>query len=121
LKLEAVSSDSDSLTCSIEEFDLKSCPPFRALSYTWGQAYKVPGQKDEDYAPLEFPASVICNGYRLSVKENLFDALAQLSRMSEVDFLWIDALCINQNNLDEREAQVLLMGDIYSTAEEVVI
>jgi Heterokaryon incompatibility protein (HET) len=37
------------------------------------------------------------------------------------DYLWIDALCIDQTNVDERAAQVLLMGDIYSSATRVII
>jgi hypothetical protein len=44
----------------------------------------------------------MCNGCKILVTGNLFDALDQLSQMPDVDFLWIDALCINQEDLDER-------------------
>ncbi|KAM0083611.1 hypothetical protein ACKRZS_004196 [Fusarium odoratissimum] len=36
------------------------------------------------------------------------------------EFLWIDALCIDQQDLDERASQVALMGDIYSHAQHVL-
>jgi hypothetical protein len=54
----------------------------------------------------------MCNGCKILVTENLFDTLDQLSQMPDVDFLWIDALCINQEDLDERASQVLIMGEI---------
>jgi hypothetical protein len=35
--------------------------------------------------------------------------------------LWIDAICINQADLDERKQQVQLMRDVYSGASRVVV
>jgi hypothetical protein len=35
--------------------------------------------------------------------------------------LWIDALCINQDDVNERTQQVRMMGDVYSSAEQVII
>jgi hypothetical protein len=76
---------------------------------------------DEHMSDLEFPASIYCNGHSFLVTENLFDALENLSRASQVHYLWIDAISINQTDLAERSQQVLLMGDIYSTAKEVLV
>ena len=63
---------------------------------------------------------IICNGYPLSVTENLHHALLQLRQMADVQHLWIDAICINQSNLREREQQVSIMGDIIASAEVIV-
>jgi hypothetical protein len=52
---------------------------------------------------------------------NLLDALRRLRSTSKSRLLWIDAICINQRNLDERAEQVPLMGKIYSGASKVVV
>ena len=64
---------------------------------------------------------IICNGYPISMTENLHHALLQLRQMADVRYLWIDAICTNQSNLREREQQVSIMGDIIASAEEVVV
>ena len=40
--------------------------------------------------------------------------------MKRHKYLWTDAICINQADLNERKAQVLMMGDIYWRAETVI-
>ncbi|KAM5353402.1 hypothetical protein ACJ41O_000052 [Fusarium nematophilum] len=87
---------------------LNESPTYRALSYVWG-----------DPTP-RFPISV--NGEGLQVAENLHVALGQLSRaVAAGAWLWIDAICIDQSNLDERSWQVSQMRDIYKRAESVYI
>ena len=54
------------------------------------------------------------------ITENLFDGLREL-REEIHDYLWVDALCIDQTNDSERAAQVTLMGDIYSLANRVIV
>jgi hypothetical protein len=61
------------------------------------------------------------NGEAYSVGVNLWHALRRLRQKNEPEVFWIDAICINQNDIRERNAQVLIMGDIYEHAEEVVI
>jgi hypothetical protein len=51
--------------------------------------------------------------------KNLWNYLAQARSDGYVDPLWIDAICINQSDLDERSKQVAIMGQIYSKASEV--
>jgi hypothetical protein len=55
------------------------------------------------------------------VSENLYDALCNLSAIGITGFIWVDAICIDQNNLHERSSQVLLMGDIYANAQGVIV
>ena len=54
--------------------------------------------------------------------KSCFDALLAIKRRSRSDQLvWIDQLSIDQRNLNERSAQVLLMSNIYAGAEQVLI
>lgn len=87
---------------------------FEALSYVWGSTL------DPEDVSVEVTSQP--GDYEiLSVGQNLAKALRQLRRETTVRTLWIDALCINQSDIMEREAQVLRMGDIYSLATHVVI
>ena len=56
----------------------------------------------------------------LPVTIRLKEALLQLSRMSHVSCLWVDAVCINQKDDDEKGSQVALMKEIYSKATSVI-
>jgi hypothetical protein len=81
--------------------------PYEALSYTWG------GVLISEFIRID--------GKTHAVTGNLFSALRHLRYLDEDRILWIDALCIDQDNLQERGHQVALMGDIYSRAERVLI
>jgi hypothetical protein len=60
------------------------------------------------------------NGKEHKVRENLFNALINLRHKSEWRVLWIDALCISQDDVNERNHQVSQMAGIYSQAKRVV-
>jgi hypothetical protein len=85
-----------------------------ALSYTWGSTT---------------PAKTICihdePGKVLAVSPNLYDALVGLRQtdrsVSGSRILWIDQLCINQQDNEEKSKQVRLMGAIYSKSLRVII
>jgi hypothetical protein len=76
------------------------------LSYTWGQ----PG---DDY-PIKL------NGRLCHVRRNLYDFLQAARQRLTFCTLWIDALCINQSNIEERNHQVQQMGNIFAGAVMVV-
>ncbi|KAL2063514.1 hypothetical protein VTL71DRAFT_5319 [Oculimacula yallundae] len=90
----------------IKHARLSENPRYEALSYVWDQCPAM-----EEGAPSQNPAT------------NLTRALEHLRRVAEPDgrVLWIDALCINQNDVDERNHQVTQMGEIYSHAETVIL
>ncbi|KAM7183867.1 Heterokaryon incompatibility protein (HET) domain containing protein [Rhypophila sp. PSN 637] len=111
-------------------------PPFTALSYTWG----CPGLSStsesyfaaypEDQPPAASSDSiwgkathpVRCNGSTFLVRLNLFDALIKpiVAEDNCEEMVSIDAICIDQDNIQEREDQVQLMGDIFGRAEGVL-
>ncbi|KAI1658683.1 HET-domain-containing protein [Daldinia decipiens] len=83
---------------------------FVALSYVWGDQ--------------SIRREIIVDGIPVSVTASLEGALRELrhhSRIQQGFLLWVDALCINQEDLDERSAQVAKMKDIYQAAWHVVI
>lgn len=57
----------------------------------------------------------------IEVRQNLATALIYLRHKSEARVLWIDALCINQEDMEERSSQVARMADIYRLAHRVVV
>lgn len=80
---------------------------YTAISYTWGSKQK--------------PASIACNGISITVTRNCRAVLDTLCRLRIRDLLWIDAICINQHDVDERNAQVALMGNLFSSARETIV
>ncbi|KAF2213754.1 hypothetical protein CERZMDRAFT_12653, partial [Cercospora zeae-maydis SCOH1-5] len=93
--------------CTVSWTPLASAPPYKALSYHWGD------QTETEQIRLD--------GKCTAVTSNLQVALKHISRtISEPLTLWIDAICINQNNEKEKCEQVARMRDIYSRAEEVI-
>jgi hypothetical protein len=87
---------------------LSSPVSYTALSYTWG-----------DPADLR---QIKVDGKTVNVRKNLWNFLCQQSSLiSQPKRFWIDALCIDQSNIYERNHQVNLMKDIYVGAEEVYV
>lgn len=89
----------DTITCDVLQVSLDDDPIYRALSYTWGD--------------LSSKRSIYCNGLENFISTNLYDALQELRLHGEDLLLWVDQLCIDQSNLDERNHQVSIMAKIY--------
>ena len=85
----------------------ESMPRYTALSYVWGSP-----------TPRK---CITCNDEEITVTANLEAALVLLRDKSQETVIWIDQLCINQNDYDERNKQVSMMGCIYSMAEQVAV
>jgi len=83
---------------------------YEALSYAWGPEPKSKTAQ----------RSIAIDGNRFPVSENLWLALFHL-RFESTRVLWIDAICIDQGNLSERNQQVAMMGLIYSRASMVIV
>jgi len=95
------------IECRLFTTSFWSGPRYDALSYTWGD----PSVEEE----------ISVNGVALKVRRNLWHALRDLRDPTRPRLLWIDALCINQNDLEERGKQVAIMGNIYRVAQNVEI
>jgi hypothetical protein len=95
------------ITLRVESLD-REWPEYHALSYVWGQEIS---QHD-----------ALVNGRSMPVGLNLDCALRHLRcGISEPKLIWADALCINQQDAEERTSQVLMMKEIYSSAQYVLV
>lgn len=106
----------------INTYSLDNLPNYVALSYTWGPAHDAMparGYDEGDKVP------VLLNERSFPIFPNLMDALYALRRIwdfdDDVQHLWIDAICINQQDLAERAAQVEIMNQVYKRASSTVV
>ena len=106
---------------NMETFDLrdKSGPQYRALSYVWSL-------DGNPIVPTDFidNSFILVQNQRVPVLESLrplFDALKTKDTLKDGMWWWIDCICINQLDNQEKGHQVRLMGLIYELAVETVV
>lgn len=80
---------------------------YEALSYVWG--------------PANFTRKILISGKPVYVTNHLYHAMKHLRQRDKPRSIWIDALCIDQNDPDDRARQVSQMRQIYESATRVVI
>lgn len=97
------------LLCSLSHqlVGSKEFPSYRAISYAW----------DHGSAPVPVP----CNQQSLPLPFTIYQLLLRIRDTDEELLLWIDAICINQVDNDEKSIQVQKMHMIYSAASSVVV
>jgi hypothetical protein len=83
--------DNSLLQCELVERNLDRAPEYNALSYVWGD--------HKDTVPI------LCNGLSLEMTRPAYGALLRLRTELEFDSLWIDAICINQVDTEEKNMQ----------------
>ena len=110
LVLHPSRNESDPIKCTLRHIRLShEALPYDALSYTWGDPDQIHVIYLDDREG------------ELSVRKNCYNALSHLRRREEDRLLWIDAICINQDDMEERAHQVSLMNEIYNGASKVVV
>ncbi|KAL8834197.1 MAG: hypothetical protein Q9176_007625 [Flavoplaca citrina] len=117
------------ITLSLRTTSLNEAVEYDVLSYTWGDPLTPFSRKDGSNwgmdAVRRYPINI--DGYLLEVTASLIDALHALAdtgtRKSAMksQYIWIDSICINQEDPLERAAQISIMGSIYEAAQNVVI
>jgi hypothetical protein len=89
----------------------EEAPPFdsgyTALSYCWGN----------DLPDI----SISINGFAFKITKNLHQALLSLRQRHRYKQIWIDAICINQSDLEEKNMHIREMGMIYASAALVFV
>ena len=100
-------SELESVRCEIHTYFVNNAPPYEALSYCWGN----PAQRFR----------IDCAQFTLAVTENAFLALTYLRLPDAPRLLWIDQLCIDQQNHQERSYQVSIMKLIYRKAARTLV
>lgn len=111
IEIQPAARDSDPVVCKLIEVTFASRPKFEALSYMWGTE-----RADE---------AITLDGFPFEVRGNLLDALRFLRRQvasgKARQPFWIDAISINQSNVQERNRQVRIMDQIYFRAGTVIV
>jgi hypothetical protein len=110
--------EDEPLSCFLVYTSLEQSPAvsYEALSYCWGD----PRMKRDIFVKVRDQEE----GWEhaISITLALHTALKRLRPpQGEVRTLWIDAICINQDNLDERASQVSMMREIYRNASRVIV
>lgn len=107
--LELEPRSSTDIHIQLKHVKLGEHPDFEALSYSWGtDLSKVP---------------IWCNQRKFSIPRSLWVALNRLRKphSGQSRLLWADAICINQDDMEEKTAQVQLMRQIYGAAKLVIV
>lgn len=120
LKIHEAFSPEHRIECSLQNFSLAEKPSYCVLSYTWGPAIRVDSPGNVSPFAGE-DQQILCNDLPFLVTENLQDALQQLRRSRYLGWLWVDAVCINQSNAEERALQAARMGQICQSALETIL
>lgn len=97
----------DRVRCRLDTCSVDDCKLYEAFPYVWGEP--------------KFHHAIKCKWQTVFLIQNLRSVLVQLRHADKERILWIDQLCINQNDLVKRGQQVCLMGDVYSRASSVLV
>ncbi len=97
----------DPLEGVIKETSLESAGRYAALSYQWGSDLK--------------PYHIRTSRGLVPITASLHGALRQLRDVNRSVMLWVDAICINQDNSHEKIVQIRFMSDIFQSAESVKV
>lgn len=97
------------VSCQLIQYPIDNAkmPSYEALSYTWGEETAT--------------ETILIDGCPFLVRPNLHGAMRILRKPFEDRLMWIDAICIDQNDMGERDDQVPRMRTIYSRASTVMI
>ncbi|KAH8894745.1 heterokaryon incompatibility protein, partial [Thozetella sp. PMI_491] len=99
------------ISCRLIVVDMAKPSTYEAISYTWS---------DEDGDTTK-SQTIRVNSKAFSITQNCHNALKRARMRWTARRVWIDAICIDQDNIDERGHQVSLMPQIYSRAAAVLI
>jgi hypothetical protein len=82
---------------------------YEALSYVWGER--------------DFSATLrLQDGVKMmKITPNLAEALRRLRHTDQPRTLWVDQICMNQNDDQEKAQQVSMMARIYESAKQVLV
>jgi Heterokaryon incompatibility protein (HET) len=97
----------DEVHCRLKVVPLSASPAYEAVSYCWGD-------------PQDRQA-IKCNNGELEITRNLKEALRGLRLVDRTRILWVDAVCVDQSNTNEKNEQVQLMRSIFAKASRTLV
>ncbi len=111
LKLRHAEDPESSIICDLFEVPPDQTRNYEALSWTW--------PTDDSYKTIRIDRDD--KAYPFKISTNLFQALKVLRQKETSRMLWIDALCINQNDNHEKNHQIPMMPTIYGQADRACV
>ena len=100
--------DDTSVHCTLRTYQQRLAPRYDAISYCWGTNTTS--------------TSITCNGLALEVRQSVITLLKTCLQRDHPDRpIWIDAICLNQKNSDEKAIHVPLMGEIYRLSTRTIV
>lgn len=111
IRLLRITSDGETFSGALEEFKLEKLPYFAAISWCWTSRR------------TSRPKSFICNNQEFPVSSHLYGLLENVAPkgVPASVTIWVDALCINQNHLEEKDIHIPRMSEIYGRAHSVLV
>ena len=93
----------------LKTFERRIAPKYNALSYCWGNSVKQ--------------SPIVCNGHSIKVTSSVAGALKMISQShTQADKqVWVDALCLNQEDEHEKAVHIAQMSQIYAEACQVIV
>lgn len=95
------------LRCHVHTASLSRDPDYEAVSYVWGDPKQTTG--------------IEIDGRDVQISMNLATLLQRIRHSNKKRGIWADQICIDQGNVDEKTAQVHMMGDVYSKCRQCLI
>lgn len=95
------------ISCSLSRVSLDDLPIYYALSYNWGNPQKT--------------HTILLDEQEFAVTKNLHEALREIRSWSGSINVWIDQISLNQEDVVEKNQEVLRMLDIYRGARHVIV
>ncbi|KAL8719532.1 MAG: hypothetical protein Q9225_003475 [Loekoesia sp. 1 TL-2023] len=108
------------IKCELLVGSFLEAPDYEALSYTWGSStqdwpVQIHVRPSQHHPPSGSETKIV------HVTKHLHAALLRLQQPTVPRLVWIDQLCIDQNNIPEKNASVSLMAEIYRRAKAVIV
>ncbi|OTA31013.1 hypothetical protein BTJ68_08755 [Hortaea werneckii EXF-2000] len=97
----------DPMRCRMATRQASDCDEYMCLSYVWGDTSEA--------------VTIQLNSFPKLVTRNLHSALQRLRSHGYLAALWADALCINQEDKEEKSLQVARMAKTYAEARRVFV
>lgn len=99
--------NSDTLRCKMLHAELEDLPIYEAISYTWGDPKQC--------------KTILIDDKLFPTTQNVYNLLYDRSPIFSPRTIWIDSICINQRDDEEKSWQVQLMTEIYEHASRVTV
>lgn len=108
LKIETIPGTGQEYNFTLSHTTIDQAPAYETLSYVWG-----PNFRDRSF--------IFHDGCVLRITKNLELAIYEVAPHCSTGYLWVDQICINQDDIEEKNEQVKLMGLIYGSSAQVLI